>query len=204
MGDNFSGMAIKDSNVNFMLVNSGDIRARQHFTICHELYHLFVQEKFEYQICKVGLFDKKDQDEFYADWFSSYLLMPEDGIFELLPKEEMGFNKISINTIVKMEQYFGVSRTALLNRLMFIDMISKSKVIQLKEPGTIKRSAMMMGYTEHLYESSNEGKVIGDYGARTKKLYDKEQISETDYYGLMRDIGIDLDKNLMEDAKTEG
>lgn len=87
---------------------------------------------------------------------------------------------------------------------MFIDMISKSKVIQLKEPGTIKRSAMMMGYTEHLYESSNEGKVIGDYGARTKKLYDKEQISETDYYGLMRDIGIDLDKNLMEDAKTEG
>ncbi len=202
MTDNFSGMAVKNSYGNFMLVNSGDILARQHFTVGHELYHLFIQEKFENRICKVGLFDKKEREEYNADWFSSYLLMPEDGIFELLPKEELGLNKISLNTVVKMEQYFGVSRTALLNRLMFIDMITKPKAMELKEPGTIKRSALLMGYSDELYENGNDNKVIGDYGERAKRLYDREDVSETDFYGLMHDIGIDLDKNILEDGKA--
>lgn len=204
MTDNFSGMAVKNSYGKFMLVNSGDILARQHFTVGHELYHLFIQEIFESRICKVGLFNKKDKEEYNADWFASYLLMPEDGIFELLPKDELGTNKISLNTVVKMEQYFGVSRTALLNRLMFIDLITKAKVNELKEPGTIKRSALLMGYSNELYESGNENKVIGDYGERAKRLYDKEEVSETDFFGLMYDIGIDLDKNLNEDGKAEG
>jgi Zn-dependent peptidase ImmA (M78 family) len=204
MTDNFSGMAIKNTYGDFMLVNSTDILARQHFTIGHELYHLFIQENFENRICKVGLFDKKDKEEYNADWFSSYLLMPEDGIFELLPKDELDKNKISLNTVVKMEQYFSVSRTALLNRLLFIDLITKPKVSELKESGTIKRSALQMGFTTELYESGNENKVIGDYGERAKKLYDKEEVSETDFYGLMYDIGIDLDKKLMEDGKAQG
>lgn len=204
MTDNFSGMAVKNTYGNFMLVNSTDILARQHFTVGHELYHLFIQENFENRICKVGLFDKKDKEEYNADWFSSYLLMPEDGIFELLPKDELDKNKISLNTVVKMEQYFSVSRTALLNRLMFIDLITKPKASELKESGTIKRSALLMGFTTELYESGNDNKVIGDYGERAKKLYDKEEVSETDFYGLMYDIGIDLDKKLMEDGKAEG
>jgi len=130
--------------------------------------------------------------------------MPEDGIFEILPKDELGLNKISLNTVVKLEQYFGVSRTALLNRLKFIDMITKPKLLELKEPGTIRRSALLMGYGDELYEIGNANKVIGDYGERAKKLYDKEQLSETDFYGLMLDIGIDLDKKLKEDGKAEG
>lgn len=204
MTENFSGMAIKTGFGKFMLINSKDILARQHFTIGHELYHLFIQEKFENRICKVGLFNKKDREEYNADWFASYLLMPEDGIFELLPKEELGLNKISLNTVVKMEQNFGVSRTALLNRLMFIDLIDKPKMLELKEPGTIKRSALLMGYNDELYERGNNNKVIGDYGEKAKKLYDKDSISETDFFGLMYDIGIDLDTKIIEDAKAEG
>jgi len=204
MTENFSGMAVKTSDGNFMLVNSDDILARQHFTIGHELYHLYIQEKFENRICKVGLFDKKEREEYNADWFSSYLLMPESGIFELLPKEELGRDRISLNTIVKMEQYFGVSRSALLNTLMFIDMITKQRMLELKEAGSIKRSALMMGYSETLYESGNNNKVIGNYGEKAKRLYDNELVSETDFYGLMRDIGIDLDKKLTEDDKAEG
>lgn len=204
MTDNFSGMAIKNSYGNFMLVNSNDILARQHFTVGHELYHLFIQENFENRICQVGLFDKKDREEYNADWFSSYLLMPEDGIFELLPEEELGLNKISLDTLVKMEQYFGVSRLALLNRLMFIDLINKTQKEVLRDAGNIKKNALQMGYSDELYESGNNNKVIGDYGERAKKLYDKERISETDFYGLMHDIGIDLDKNLPEDGKAAG
>ena len=75
LGDRFSGMAVKSGTNRYMLVNSTDILARQHFTIGHELYHLFIQENFSNRMCKVGLFDKKDKEEYNADWFSSYLLM---------------------------------------------------------------------------------------------------------------------------------
>lgn len=204
MTDNFSGMAIKSNAGRFMMVNSNDILARQHFTVGHELYHLFIQENFTNRICLVGTFDKKDREEYNADWFASYLLMPEDGIFELLPQEELGLNKITLNSIVKLEQYFGVSRLALLNRLMFIDLINKARKEELRNAGNIKRSALMMGYSEELYEHGNANRVIGDYGERAKKLYDRELVSETDFYGLMLDIGIDLDKNIREDGKAEG
>ena len=204
MSPSLSGMAVKDRAGNFMMVNAGDILARQHFTIGHELYHLFIQENFTNRICQVGTFDKKDKEEYSADWFASYLLMPEDGIFELLPKEELGVNKISLNTIIKMEQCFSVSRIALLNRLMFIDLITKSRKDELRDVGHIKRGALFMGYGSELYEPGNKNRLIGDYGERAKRLYDKELVSETDFYGLMLDIGIDLDKKIEEDGKAEG
>ena len=206
LGDRFSGMAVKSGTNRYMLVNSTDILARQHFTIGHELYHLFIQENFSNRMCKVGLFDKKDKEEYNADWFSSYLLMPENGIIDLIPPEELSPNKITLNTVVRLEKYFAVSRTAILSRLMFIDLIKKDKFDLYKEQGTIIKSALVMGYTDELYRSGSKGKVIGDYGVRAKRLYDKESISETDFFGLMSDIGIDLDVklNIPEDAKAAG
>jgi Zn-dependent peptidase ImmA (M78 family) len=206
MSEEFSGMAIKSGIQRFMMVNASDILARQHFTIGHELYHLFEQENFTNRVCYVGKFDKKDQEEYNADWFASYLLMPEAGVFEIIPKEEWGLDKISLNTIVKLEQYFSVSRSAILNRLRFLDLLSPSKTVTFRQKGEIVRSALMMGYTDELYNPGiyNKGRVIGDYGEKAKQLYDKEQISETDYYGLMLEIGIDLDKKIQEDVKAEG
>ncbi|MDI9319046.1 MAG: ImmA/IrrE family metallo-endopeptidase [Phycisphaerales bacterium] len=203
MTENFSGMALKNGVGNFMMVNSSDILARQHFTIGHELYHLFIQENFKNRICQVGIFDKKEKEEYNADWFSSYLLMPQDGIFELLPKNEIGLNKISLDSIVKMQHYFGVSRVAILNRLMFIDMINKQRKEELLNTGNKRLHAVLMGFGEDLYDAGNTNKVIGDYGEKAKKLYDREIVSETDFYGLMMDIGIDLDKKLKEDGKAE-
>lgn len=46
LSDSFSGMCLKDnSGHRFMLVNSNQPMGRQHFTIAHELYHLFIEEK---------------------------------------------------------------------------------------------------------------------------------------------------------------
>src|SRR5882724_2887059 len=76
---NLSGMALKAGEERFILVNTSQTKARQHFTIGHELYHLFVQANFSFMFCKVGRFDKKDREEYNADTFSSYLLLPEAG-----------------------------------------------------------------------------------------------------------------------------
>jgi Zn-dependent peptidase ImmA (M78 family) len=206
LNERISGMAIKVGKQNYMMVNSSDVLARQHFTIGHELYHLFIQENFTNQICKVGLFDKKDKEEYNADWFSSYFLMPEIGIYEMIPEDEKESSKITLNTVVKLEQYFSVSRSAILNRLRFMDLLTSAQVAKYRLKGEIVKSAIMMGFTDTLYNpgTCNNGKIIGDYGEKAKRLFDKEEISETDYYGLMREIGIDLDQNYFENANAEG
>ncbi len=42
LSDNFSGMSLKSGDRRFMLINSNQPKCRQHFTIAHELYHLYV------------------------------------------------------------------------------------------------------------------------------------------------------------------
>jgi len=80
LSDSFAGMAMKIDEERFMLVNSNHSLARQHFTICHELYHLFIQKQFVSQVCNTGQFNYKDPEELNADWFAAYLLIPRDGV----------------------------------------------------------------------------------------------------------------------------
>lgn len=202
LNGDFSGMALKTKNSNFMLVNTCHSVGRQHFTIGHELYHLFIQEGFSFQMCKTGKFDKKDREEYNADIFSSYFLMPEAGIIKQIPEEELAWGgEISLATIIKLEQYFGVSRTALLIRLDKIGLL-RSDYSQYKKD--IKKSAVEHGYSTSLYSATDKEApiVVGNYGTKAKELFDKDKISESHYHSLMFDIGINVDDpNIDEDDK---
>jgi Zn-dependent peptidase ImmA (M78 family) len=63
MSESLSGMAIKMDDMRFMMINRTHFLGRQHFTIGHELYHLFVQKNFTSQRCVSGLFDKQHEEE---------------------------------------------------------------------------------------------------------------------------------------------
>lgn len=197
----FSGMALLAGDKRFMLINADHPLGKQHFTICHELYHLFVQEGFTSQHCITGRFDKRhDKQEYYADVFAANLLMPEHGLIERIPDEELkGRNKISIETILKIEQHYACSRKALLYRLFTMDLISADYQEQFKH--NVIRSARQYGYTTALYSSANNGLIIGDYAAKAKKLFDAEKISEPHYLELMTDIGIELEKEGTDEWK---
>lgn len=187
----FSGMAIKQNKNRFMLVNSNHRMAKQHFTVAHELYHLFVQEDFHHEVSNVGKFDKSDINEYHADWFAAYLLMPDDGILSLIPEDEIRKDKINLATVVKIEQYYACSRTALLIRLEDMGLISKEKKEAFKT--NVIKSAMELGYNTDLYHPANEDLIVGNYGTLAKELFDKEIISESHYLSLMLDLGIDID-----------
>jgi prenyltransferase beta subunit len=84
----FSGMSIKidmpEKCYRFMLVNSDHAIGKQHFTICHEFYHLYYQQNFKAAISSAGIFDKKgNPEEYHADIFASYLLLPDMGVWEI-------------------------------------------------------------------------------------------------------------------------
>lgn len=201
MSDDFSGMAFKTPNEKFMLVNSKQQKGRQNFTIGHELYHLCIQEGFTFEVSKKGFFNKKEREEYNADVFSSCFLMPEAGIIRLIPEDELAWGaKITLATIIKLEQYFGVSRRAMLWRL---DKVGLIKFDNYEGYLTgVKKSAIEHGYPTDLYTANGVNRVIGDYGVLTKNLFDKDKISETHYHNLMRNIFIDTD-NIEEDEQEE-
>lgn len=198
LSDNFSGMAIKMGEDRFMMVNQEHSLGKQHFTIAHELYHLFIQDDFVSQSCETGRFDKKDIEEYKADMFATYLLLPHDGLTLSIPSNELGTrDTIRLETILRLEQYYSVSRGALLQRLKNLGVISN--LIYDRYKNDVKRSANAYGYELDLYTPGNAGLVLGDYGVKARQLFEGEKISESHYLELMRLIGHDPLEQSIED-----
>lgn len=192
LSDNFYGMSLlSPSGLNFILINSNNPKGRQHFTIAHELYHLFLDENPCPHICKE---EGKDIQEINANMFASALLMPEDGLREFISIEEIRNNKLHMSNIIRMEQYFSVSRAALLIRLKNCKIISSSEYVSLQAISAID-SARQYGYDTSLYRSGNEGLVIGDFGEKARLLYEREVISEGHYQELLNLIMNDKDQD---------
>ena len=192
LSDDFSGMCLKRGENRFILINAKHSKGRQHFTIAHELYHLFIQDTFAPHFCNPGS-QSRDINEKKADQFASNFLMPEMGIKMNIPTDELAKRKISLATLLKLERIFSVSHIAMLIRLIDLKLISPNEFQQFRDI-SISQAALMHGYDTSLYEGGNEGLVIGDYGILAKEKYDKEQISEGHYRELMSEIGIDLTK----------
>lgn len=189
LSKDFSGMCLKDSSGHrFMLINSNNPKGRQHFTIAHELYHLFIEARPTPHICNPGHI--KSTIEQCADMFASSLLMPESGICQLIPENELKTKKISISSILKLEHFFSVSRSALLYRLLNIGIISEATRSDLSNIGVMS-SAICFGYDTSLYQHGNEGLVIGDFGEKARNLFDQGKISESHYIELLNKINID-------------
>lgn len=193
MSGGFSGMSQKTGNHRFMLINTNHSQARQNFTICHELYHLYYQSEFTSMICSTEQFDEKDIEEYKADCFAADLLLPKFGLTGEIPPEELRFNCISLKTLLKIEHKFRCSRTALLYRLKRMSLID-SEFFDSHNKG-VQRGAAEHGYSLNLYKPTNQQlEVIGNYGDLAKMRYDRDKISESHYISLLQDIGIDLDE----------
>lgn len=180
LSENSFGISCMSGHKRFMLVNSNSTRGRQHFTIAHELYHLYFDEKPMPHMCGDGV----DGEEKNANRFASSLLMPREGVLTMVSKEEIVGRKVLLATVLKLEQYFSVSRITLLIRLKDIGLITQQQLEALKTVG-VKESAREYGYDMSLYESGNEGLVIGDFGEKARALFETGKISEGHYNELM-------------------
>lgn len=189
LSDTFSGMCLKDpSGHRFMLINSNQPKGRQHFTIAHELYHLFIEENPTPHKCSPGS-KSKNPVEISADMFASSLLMPATGLCQIIPEHELQTKQITTATVLKLEHYFSVSRAALLYRLLNIQLITEATRLKLSEI-PVKVSARNFGYDTALYDPAHEGLVIGNFGEKARTLFEEGKISEGHYLELMRKIEV--------------
>jgi Zn-dependent peptidase ImmA (M78 family) len=182
LSDSSYGMSIKMKDESrFMLVSSNSTIGRQHFTIGHELYHLYYDENPQPHMCGA---DGKAPAEQSADMFASNLLLPRVGLLAMLPEDFPTSKKLDLATVVKMEQKFQVSRQALLYRLKRLGIIGED-VLQSLLLAPTRDAAQRRGYDVALYENGNEGLIIGDYSSLATDLFEKGRISEGHYNELV-------------------
>lgn len=182
LSDSSYGMSIKmKDGSRFMLVSSNSTIGRQHFTIGHELYHLYYDENPQPHMCGA---DGKAPAEQSADMFASNLLLPRVGLLAMLPEDFPTSKKLDLATVVKMEQKFQVSRQALLFRLKRLGIIGED-VLQSLLLAPTRDAAQRRGYDVALYETGNEGLIIGDYSSLATDLFEKGRISEGHYNELV-------------------
>lgn len=188
MTDESSGMAVKVSDSMFIMINTNKPLGHQRFTCCHEFYHLLFQDKFSSVRENTALFNENDESEYIADWFASFLLLPESGIKCLIPIEEMQKDRISIDTLLKIEHNFRCSRRTLLFRLKDMGLVSGSyfDVHCIR----VKYTASRYGYPVDIYESTGKMEFVGDYNIKARELFDRGLISQAKYDSFLEDIGI--------------
>lgn len=181
LSENSFGISCRSGEKRFMLINSQSTRGRQHFTIAHELYHLYFDEHPVPHMCCGGPASGEEKN---ANRFASALLMPREGILSCVSGEEITGHDVHIATVLRMEHFFGVSHSTLLIRLKDMGLITSARFSVL-ERIPVRETAREWGYDAALYEPGNEGVVIGDFGEKARRLFESGKISEGHYNELM-------------------
>ncbi len=188
LGQNISGACIKRPTSMVIALNSVMTLGRQRFTLAHELYHLFFDDDMETTICPTKI-DSGDKIEREADRFASYLLIPPVALDEQLQSSDSNSDqKLCIDEVVRLEQYFGVSRKAMLFRLQEEHFITKDEALGMES--NVIMSASRRGYDTSLYRPLPDDqlrKTLGYYITKAEQLYAEEKISTGKYEEFLLD-----------------
>ena len=141
--EEISGVCIKSANL--IAINSNSTLGRQAFSIAHELYHYF----YDGEKTSISLYAQSNlKVEKEADLFASYLLMPDSSFTRFYNKlTNNGTKKIDLHDILEIEQYFRVSRNAVLVRLIQEEYMTSEESEQYKI--NIVKNAKMYGLAIH-------------------------------------------------------
>ena len=185
MGDHLSGMCIKNVNNKIIAINSSMTLGRQHFSMAHELFHLYYDENLT-AICakNIGLGNEKENQ---ADHLASYLLMPPNALTEMIQQIKIdNAKKLTVKDVVKLEQHFRVSRQAIIYRLIEENEITQQEAELFRL--NVIRSAVSFGYDDTLYKplpSYKQNMTYGYYIQQAEEVFRKGLISNGKYEELL-------------------
>lgn len=176
LGENISGMCVRDDKVKLIAVNSTMSYGRQRFSLAHELYHLYFDDLSGFNVC-AKIFETKNEVEKNADQFASYFIAPHKSL-RMMIKKICGTNGLSLQNIIALEQYFGMSHQAMLWRLVSEGYLTKADV---EEYGSgVVSAARSLGYDDKLYKQTLPGlqkRTYGYYLKQVERLRRKDIVS---------------------------
>ena len=186
MGSRLSGMCLKGTQDVLIAINSSMTYGRQRFSMAHELYHCFYDE-MDAMICAHDI-GAPSSIERNANIFASFFLAPPAALSEAVSKIKQNKSILDIADVVRLEQFFGISRQAMLIRLVDEGELSQEDTIPMS--CNIRSYAKSLGYSDTLYRPLPENKAKMTYGRyikRAEELLGRGLISDGKYEELLLD-----------------
>lgn len=190
MGNHLSGMCIKgEDSKSVIAINSAMTLGRQRFSLAHELYHLYFDDTM-ISICAKKIDSGKDLER-CADLFASYFLMPpaeleeKARLYAIRHEDE----KLSLEDIIRIEQYFGVSHQAAVIGLKNSSYMDAAQVETFLQT-SVRRRAEMMGFAADLYlpaPAERQYRTYGYYIDQAERVFDQGLVSSGKYEELLLD-----------------
>jgi len=188
MGDNLSGMCIKGESGNCVIaINSAMSLGRQRFSLGHEFYHMYYDEKM-FSLCSKKIGDGKDIEK-EADMFASYFLMPAAELENMvvLLADKHADKKLILDDVIKIEQYFGMSHQATVIRLKESKYMKRNQCESFLM-SRVRSRAETLGFSSELYyplPEKKQYKTLGHYINQAGTLYQRGIISDGKYEELL-------------------
>lgn len=188
MGDNLSGMCVKGKSGDTVIaINSAMSLGRQRFSLAHEFYHLYY-DKNMLSVCGTRI-GNGNMIEKQADLFASEFLIPAAEL-DRRAKRYASKNKdgkLTLDDIIRLEQYFGVSHKAMVIRIKESRYVNRGRVEEYLT-SSVRYRAEMIGYSAELYRplpAEEQYKTYGHYIDQADQLYKRELISNGKYEELL-------------------
>ena len=176
LGKNISGMCVKDKEIKLIAINSTMSYGRQRFSLAHELYHLYYDDASGFNVCS-RILDPKSENEKCANQFASYFLAPYKSLKAAINKV-IKKGSLSMQNVIALEQYFGMSHLAMLWRLVSEGYLSQEKLDDYNY-GVIS-AARTLGYDDKLYNPTPikfQRRTYGHYLKQVEELRQKDLVS---------------------------
>ena len=141
-------------------------------------------------ICGNDIGAGRDEEEKNADAFASYFLAPNDALRSFIEKNllKSARRPLTLEDVVRIEQYFRMSRQATLYRLVGENWISLDLANTLKY--AIIASARKLGFSDEIYTPTPDNRqhfTTGSYIELADRLNNSEVISNGKYEELLLD-----------------
>jgi Zn-dependent peptidase ImmA (M78 family) len=133
--DSLQGFAATHYGERLIVTNSSERLGRENFTAAHELgHHIFdISEQSPKLIHDnhTGNFNSENIQEYRADCFAANFLMPREGIYQFIKDIGKKHQEIDNFDIIKLQEEYGVSHTAMIRRLKVCEFITQQTATQL-------------------------------------------------------------------------
>ena len=155
MGERISGMCLKGVKDVLIAVNSLMTYGRQRFSMAHELYHYYYGDMTA-AICARDIGEAADEER-DANVFASFFLAPPASLSSAIKEFKTGRAVLDITGVVKLEQLFGMSRQAMLTRLIDEGELTYQDTVSMRSQ--IISHALSLGFDDSLYRPLPEEKA---------------------------------------------
>jgi len=186
MGENISGICLKGAEDILIAINSSMTYGRQRFSLAHEFYHCFYGG-ITTAICPRD-FGETSAEEKEANAFASFFLAPPAALAAAIRETTAGGTKLDLAGVIRLEQLFGMSRQAMLIRLIDEGALSYQDTNTMRSQ--IISHALALGYDDSLYRPLPQERARMTYGRyikRAEELLNSGLISDGKYDELLLD-----------------